>query len=185
MSAGDRARTLRAQQLRAEFDHAFAAPPAPAPGASIDLLAIRCADQGFALPLSDVLAVWTDRKIVPVPAPAAEFLGLVGVRGLVAPVYDLRAMLGYPGSASPRWVALVRAPAPFALAFEHFEQHVRVPADHVIGDLRTAPASSHAFASGSVRTATGPRPLIDLPALYAAVTGGARRASAVQKEDTR
>jgi hypothetical protein len=93
----------RAAELRAVFDHGFAAPPPPLAPPQLDLLAIRCADHGFALRLSEVVAVYTERKIVPVPSPVPELLGLVGVRGLVAPVYDLRSLLGYGTGAAPRW----------------------------------------------------------------------------------
>jgi chemotaxis signal transduction protein len=184
MSQREPAGTTRAQQLRAEFDHAFALAPAGVSEQHLDLLAIRCADHGFALPLSGVVAVLTDRKIVPVPSPAPALLGLVGIRGLVAPVYDRRARLSYPGGAAPRWIALLRAPAPFAVAFDHFERHLRVPSGDVIAAAANA-APSHLFANGSVRTAAGPRPLIDLLALFAAVTGGARLAGAPEREDLR
>jgi purine-binding chemotaxis protein CheW len=144
------------------------------------LLAIRCADHGFALPLSEVLAVYTERKIVAVPSPVPELLGLVGVRGLIAPVYDLHSLLGYGSGAAPRWLALLRAPEPFAVGFELFEQHLRIP----LADVNAATAdgaSPHPFARGSVRLATGPRPLIDLTVLIAAVAG--RRKGAPKRED--
>ena len=171
----------RARRIREAFDSGFAEPPAGEPPAHLDLLAIRCAERDFVLRLSDVRSVSTDRKIVAVPAPAPELLGLVGVRGVVAPVYDLSALLGYPGTVAPRWLALVRAPAPFAVGFEGFEQYLRVPASDVI----MAPADAHSphpFAGGSVKTASGPRPLIDLVALFSAVTG--RRKNASEREDS-
>lgn len=184
MSERGQGATTRAQQLRAEFDHAFGLAPAGDPGEQVDVLAIRCADHGFAVPLSGVLSVLTDRKIAPVPSPSPALLGLVGLRGLVAPVYDLRALLGYPAGASPRWVALLRAPAPFAVAFDHFEGHLRVPARDVIAAAGST-ATPHAFANGSVKTAAGPRPLIDPTALFEEVTGAGRRAGAPEREELR
>jgi chemotaxis signal transduction protein len=176
--------STRAERLRAEFDHSFAAAPAADPGERVDLLAIRCAEHGFALPLSGVLAVLTDRRIVPVPSPTPSLLGLIGVRGVVAPVHDLRALLGYAGSAAPRWVALLRAPAPLAIAFDHFEQHLRVPKSDVIAASASG-ATAHAFASGSVATPSGPRPLIDLTALFSALIERARRPGATtEREDS-
>lgn len=183
MSQRERATTTRAERLRAEFDHSFAAAPAADPGERVDLLAIRCAEHGFALPLAGVLAVLTDRKIVPVPSPAPSLLGLIGVRGVVAPVHDLRALLGFASNAAPRWVALLRAPAPLAIAFDHFEQHLRVPKGDVIA-ATVSGAVAHAFASGSVITPSGPRPLIDLAALFSALTERARRAGATEREDS-
>jgi purine-binding chemotaxis protein CheW len=184
MSEPGQASTTRAQQLRAEFDHAFGLAPVGDPGEQVDLLAIRCADHGFALPLSCVLSVLTDRRIVPVPSPSPTLLGLVGLRGLIAPVYDLRALLGYSGGVPARWVALLRAPAPFAVAFDHFERHLRVPAQDVIA-AGASTATPHPFANGSVKTAAGPRPLIDSMALFEAVTGAGRRAGAPEREDLR
>jgi chemotaxis signal transduction protein len=180
MSTPESRVVTRAAELRVAFDRGFAAPPPPTAPPHLDLLAIRCAEHGFALPLADVLAVYTERKIVAVPSPIPELLGLVGVRGLVAPVYDLRSLLGYGGGAAPRWFALVRAPEPFAVGFELFEQHLRVPLADVI--VATADAAGpHPFARGSVRLATGPRPLLDLTVLFAAVTG--RRKGALERED--
>jgi chemotaxis signal transduction protein len=180
MSMPENRVVTRAAELRASFDRGFAAPPSPPAPPQLDLLAIRCADHGFALPLSEVLAVYTDRKIVPVPSPMAELLGLVGVRGLVAPVYDLRSLLGYGVGAPPRWLALVRAPEPFAVGFELFEQHLRLPLADVFSPSADA-SGPQPFARGSVKLASGPRPLIDLTALFAAVTG--RRKSALERED--
>jgi purine-binding chemotaxis protein CheW len=183
MSERGQPTTTRAQQLRADFDHAFSLAPAREPDKHVDLLAIRCADHGFVMSLSGVLSVLTDRKIVPVPSRAPALLGLIGLRGLVAPVYDLRKLLGYSGGAPPRWVASLRAPAPFAVAFDHFEQHVRVPVQDV-SEAAVGSATPHAFASGSVRTAAGPRSLIDPLALFEAVTSAGRRA-APEREDPR
>lgn len=174
--------STRADEMRWAFDHGFAAPPPAAAPAQLDLLAIRCADHGFALPLTEVLAVYTERKIVPVPSPTPELLGLVGVRGLVAPVYELRSLLGYGSGSAPRWLALLRAPEPFAIGFELFEQHLRVAVADVIVATDEG-TEAHPFARGSVRLAAGPRPLIDLTALFAAVTG--RSKSAPEREDPR
>ena len=180
MSTPESRDVTRAADLREAFDRGFAAPPPPAAPAQLDLLAIRCADHGFALPLSDVLAVYTERKIVAVPSPVPELIGLAGVRGLVAPVYDLRSLLGYGRGPAPRWLALVRAPEPFAVGFELFEQHLRLPLADVFHGTADA-QGPHPFARGSVRLASGPRPLIDLTVLFAAVTG--RRKSALERED--
>jgi chemotaxis signal transduction protein len=170
----------RAAELRAVFDHGFAAPPPPLAPPQLDLLAIRCADHGFALRLSEVVAVYTERKIVPVPSPVPELLGLVGVRGLVAPVYDLRSLLGYGTGAAPRWLALVRAAEPFAVGFESFEQHVRVRLEEVIAATADT-VGPHPFARGSVKLAAKPRPLLDLTVLFAAVAE--RRKGASKRED--
>jgi chemotaxis signal transduction protein len=173
-----------AEALRAAFDRSFAESQAKDAVSQVDLLAIRSGEHEYALRLSEVLAVHTDRKLVAVPGPMPELLGLVGLRGLVVPVYDLRQLLGYPAGPLPRWLALARATSPFAVAFEGFEAHLRVQASDVVAPEAGA-AAPHRFARGSVRTAAGPRPLIHLPSLIEGVTRGNWRESSSEREERR
>jgi chemotaxis signal transduction protein len=171
----------RASELRSAFDHSFAAPLPGEPPPQVDLLAIRCEDHGLVLRLSEVRSVHTDRKIVPVPAPRPELCGLVSVRGFVTPVYDLHALLGYEPAVAPRFLALVRAPAPFALAFAQFERHLRVPGSDIV--VASNEAAPHPFARASVETDDGPRPIIDLLALFKLVTSSTRTRTVPERED--
>src|SRR5688572_94281 len=150
-----------AGELRSAFDRSFAESIAASPPPQLDMLAIRVAEHRYALRLSEVLAVHADRRLVPVPSALPELLGLAGLRGVVVPVYDLRRLLGYAAGVAPRWLALVRAPAPFAVAFEQFEAHLRLPETALIVGNGTNVAQS-SFARGSVETADGPRSVIDL-----------------------
>ena len=173
--------SLSAARLRADFDDGFArAHAAPSPPAQ-DLLLIQVADHSHALRLDQVLAVHVDRKLVQAPGPRPELLGLVGVRGVVAPVYDLRRLLGYSAASQPRWLALVHAAAPFAVAFERFERHLRVPASDVV--LAKAGADSHAFVASSVRSGDKALPLIDLLAIFDDVTTRKRSATTQRREE--
>ena len=107
------------EELRAAFDRTFAFAEQDQAGAQyVDVLAIRVAEQGYALRLAEVLAVHAERKLVPVPSPAPELLGLVGLRGLVAPVYDLRRLLGHAAGPTPRWLALARGTSAIGFAFD-------------------------------------------------------------------
>lgn len=173
-SEGDRL-LLLAAELRAAFDRSFADAHASEPPPQQDLLAIKVADHDYAVSLSELLSIHADRKLVPVPSASPALLGLVGVRGSVVPVYDLRQLLGYPKGAAPRWLVLVRAPAPFALAFEHFEAHVRLPRSELLLATQGDGAPGR-YTRGSVTTESGPRSLLDLPALFAGVSGTVRRA---------
>jgi purine-binding chemotaxis protein CheW len=85
------------------------------------LLAIRVGADPYALRLSEIVGLHADVKIVPVPSPVAQLLGIVGLRGMMAPVYDLAALLGYPPAASPRWMVLAGASQSMGLAFDAFE----------------------------------------------------------------
>jgi chemotaxis signal transduction protein len=144
-------------------------------------IATRCR---YALRLSELLAIHVDRQLVPAQSPLPELLGLSGLRGLVVPVYDLRRLLGYPAGSAPRWLALVRAPAAFAVAFDQLEAHLRVPERALRSGLGAEPAP-HSFARGSIETPEGPRSLIDLGALYEQVMKSLRRASAPEREERR
>jgi purine-binding chemotaxis protein CheW len=174
----------KAAELRVAFDQSFAAHEREHRlVAQVDVLAIRVADQRYALRLSELQAVHAERKLVSVPAPAPALLGLVGLRGLVVPIYDLRLLLGHPAGPAPRWLALARATSAIGFAFDALDAHLRVPAsDIVMPSLSEAGSSS--FAPGSVATASGPRPLIHLPSLIESVTRG-KPGGAPQREGPR
>jgi chemotaxis signal transduction protein len=171
-----------ASELRSTFDASFAKAHAAELPPELDLLEIRVAEQGYALRLSQVLAVHTDRKLVPVPGPRPELLGVVGLRGVVTPVYDLRLLLGYQANKPPRFVAEVRARAPFAVAFELFERHLRVAESDVTLAIAST-NSKHEFAAGGVKSASGLLSLLDLSAIFQEVTSGSRRPRALEREE--
>jgi purine-binding chemotaxis protein CheW len=115
-----------AAALRCLFDSSFAAAASSMTEPLEDLLAIRVGADPYALRLSEIAGLYVDVKIVPVPSPVAQLLGIVGLRGKMAPVYDLAALLHYPPAASPRWMILAGASQPVGLAFETFEAHLQV-----------------------------------------------------------
>jgi chemotaxis signal transduction protein len=166
-----------AARLRANFDASFGHAHATESPPQLDLLLIQVAEHDHALRLDQVSALHVDRKLVQTPGPRPELLGLVGVRGVVAPVYDLRRLLGYSAASAPRWLAVLRASAPLAVAFEQFERHLRVPQSDLVS--ADAGATSAAFVGGRVRSATKALPLIDLLAIFDDVT--LRRRSAIPR----
>jgi chemotaxis signal transduction protein len=127
---------VRAEALRREFDGTFALPVRRGGGDDDDLLAVRVGDTAYAVRLADVTGLAADRPVTPVPTTAPEFLGLVGLRGAVLPVWSLSALLGHGGDrAAPRWLLLAggRGGTPaLALAFEHFDGHLRVRRDQLV-----------------------------------------------------
>jgi len=154
-----------ATRLRAEFDHGFTLPHKSAAPADLDLLLIGVDGHRYALLLSQLLALHADRKLTEAPSPHPALLGLAGLRGAVTPVYDLSRLLGYAAAPSPRWLVQVDAPAPFAVAFERFDAHLRLSRASFArqsGDAKSAPA----HVSGSVTTAEGPVTTLDLLTLF-------------------
>jgi chemotaxis signal transduction protein len=131
-------------ELRRAFDRAFAAPPAGPPEDHVDLLAIRVADQPFAVRLLDVSALVRATKVVPLPPGRPELLGLAGLRGGLVPVFGLAALLGYPQPAEPpRWLLLCGGADTIALAFHDFDGHVRLPKSALHADAGGAPGRRH------------------------------------------
>lgn len=138
-----------AAQLRHDFDQSFAQAPQEAPEAagSEDYLAIRLGADPHALRLAEIASLAPLAALTRVPGPCPELLGLIGSRGRLVPVYDLRALLGYaapalprqapggpPGTQGlPRW-QVVLAAQPVALAFDGFEGHLRLPRQAAAAD---------------------------------------------------
>jgi chemotaxis signal transduction protein len=175
---------ITATQLRADFDGGFARAHPLASPPVLDLLVVHVADHVYALKLSEVAALHVDRKLTEVPSPRRELLGLVGVRGLVAPVYDLRVLLGSAPGGSPRWLAQVVTRAPFVVAFEHFERHLRVPAR----DWAASDAEAHGaqqFVRGSVSTPAGTLAVLDLLAIVESLTHDRRAHVAPERGERR
>jgi len=169
MTATESELSRRAAQLARDFDDAFTRAHAGERPPELELLLIRVAERRYLLRLGQVLSVQADRKLVPVPSPRSELLGLVAMRGMVCPVYDLAPLLGHPPEPGSRWLAQVQSAAPFAVAFQGFERHLRLP----VAALASAPAvdGAHPFTRESAKTEHGPLPLVDLQAIFEGVTG--------------
>ena len=156
-----------AATLRRHFDEAFAAPAASMTECLEDFLAIRVGSDPYALHLSEIAGLHVGVKIVPVPSPVAQLLGIVGIRGMMVPIYDLAALLRYPLKSNSRWFVLARAPQPVGFAFEAFEAHLQLPQASLAGsnaeDSGTGGTVQHL--RGTVRAAGALRPIIHLPSM--------------------
>lgn len=121
--------TTKLAELRHTFDQARAAPfSSEKEEQSVSLLAIRISRDPFAIKVNEIGGLVAGRKIVPVPSPVPELLGLAGIRGALIPVYSLEALLGYGAQTEQtRWLALCGEEDSFALAFGEFEGYLRIP----------------------------------------------------------
>ncbi len=155
----------RALELRRSFDQTFSRPPGAESERSVDLLSIRVSGEPWALRLSEVAGLFAARRITPAPSSVSEMLGLVGLWGGVHPVYSLRALLGYSPGEAPRWMVLVRAGDPVALAFDAYEGHRSVPAGHLV----PAPDGSRAHVREVVQGLDVPRPVLAISSLTEAI----------------
>ena len=171
--------------LRQEFDRSFAQAPRLEREPLEGLLAIRLGGDPYALRVSEIGGIHTDRRIMPLPSPAPELLGVAGLRGQIAPVYDLAALLGYARASAPRWLILLRS-APqqpcMALAFDTFERHFSVSVRHIVsgsGARAASTGAAQAHLTDVVSTDEVVRPIIALQSLYQEVQ--ARSDGIIQK----
>jgi len=156
-----------AKALQNAFDQTFAGTQALEAIPFEDVLGVRIGADPLALRLSEGAGLFVDRKIVPVPSPARELLGIVALRGIIVPVYDLGAILGYPYSSAPRWLLLTRGTTPVGLAFEAFEVHVRVPQASFAKSEASSTAREHL--RGAVQVGGIMRPIIRIDSVIKAI----------------
>jgi chemotaxis signal transduction protein len=118
-----------AAELRNEFDRAYAISlSADQSEQAENLLAIRLGGDLYALRVSEIIGLAKDRKIIPLPGPIPELLGVAGIRGGLVSVYSLAALLGYGlNGSSGQWLALCGTEEPVGLAFSDFEGYIKVP----------------------------------------------------------
>ncbi|WAC73024.1 chemotaxis protein CheW [Roseateles sp. SL47] len=120
------------QQWRDAFDRSFDEPRGlDVWGDAWRVLGIRIAGEPFALLLDELSGLLPAQTAAPYPADLPALKGLVGHRGQVMPLYDLRALLGKGNSSGTRWWAFLRC-APLALGLEDFDGQWRVgPSDRL------------------------------------------------------
>lgn len=163
-----------AAMLREAFDASFAQSPRVGGDAAVDFLAVRMGGDAFALRLSETAGLFADRKVTPVPTTVAEFRGVSGFRGVLVPVYDLGALLGYPPFASGRWLVLA-AGGVLAFAFDGFEGHIRVAPDGITARRDAGSARQvHEIARRGDRA----WPVVDIPAAVEAIRARLPRSTA-------
>ncbi len=160
----DSGHTGRAAELRSAFDRAFAEAPRVELVRPLDFLALRLGGDPFAVRVSETAGLFSDRKITRVPTPVAELRGVAGVRGVLVPVYDLAALLGYAAATAPRWLMIARE-ASVAFAFDLFEGQLRVDQASII--VHDASAREHV--REVARVADVSRPIVHLPSVIAAL----------------
>lgn len=156
----------RLRELALDFDQSFARRPDAREQPFEDFLAVRVAGDACVLRLRQIAGLFNHRRIVPLPSPVSELLGLASFRAAIVPVYDLCALLGRTREPEPRWLALA-ADLPIALGFSELLGHRRLATSDVLREERGQSFTSHA-----PEVARGPEglyPVIDLASVVAAI----------------
>jgi purine-binding chemotaxis protein CheW len=156
----------RARVLRAGFDRSFAEPARIDATVEESLLAVRVGDEVFAIRLAEIAGLHAGKKVTRVPGADPALLGIAGFRGAIRPVYSLAALLGLPARPSPRWLVITAA-APVALAFDVFEQHLRVAPDAI--RPRDASAKDQPYVRDFLCGQQLVRPILHLPSILDAI----------------
>lgn len=171
MSEADPARSSRARELARAFDRSFAIARPAAPPALRDFLAIRVGGDSHAIALMEIAKLVPLGKLTALPGSPAECLGLAGVRGAVVPVYDLRALLGYPvGANTAPWLAIL-AGARVALTLDAIDGHLRLSDSGMSG---AAPTGHSSHIRHVVKTQDAVLPLVDIGSVLEAIRGLSR-----------
>jgi chemotaxis signal transduction protein len=124
----------KVSEMRRLFDTSFAAPAQEHVKKIEQMLAITVEGERFAVRVLEISGVAMNKgKIVPVPSSVPEFLGLMGVRGTVVPVFSLAALLGFHSEAGQtRWLVFCGGKqASMALAFDEMEHQFEIPASEI------------------------------------------------------
>jgi chemotaxis signal transduction protein len=155
-------------ELRSAFDRTFAEPPPVAESARVRLLAIRIGDHGCAVRLEQVSGLEKSRRLVSLPGTPAAFVGLMGLRGVLLPIFSLARLFGEEPSAAEPWVLVCGERDPIGLAVASFDGHVEVaPADVV---PVPAPVSSRRYVNGQVRIRDVETGVVDVASVIEDIT---------------
>jgi len=170
----------KASELRRAFDRARAAPTSfDTESKTEDLIAIRIGPHPYAIRVTEISGLATDKQIAGLPSSISQLLGLAAIRGTLIPVYSLGALLGSrEDTEKTRWLALCGTEEYFGLAFGKFEGHVRISREQLHGAEDAGAASTHV--THVARTAGELRPVISIPLIRETIEE--RRRTGVSKE---
>ncbi len=174
-----------AERLKREFDDAFAAPRIASNGAGEMVVGIRVAGHAYALRMSQIGGLARDRRIVAIPSPVPELIGLAGVRGELVPTYSLAAWLGHGREPTTRWLALCGAGERAGLAFGEIERQLAIDPGQLVSARSAAqlvaPPETAEHVRDWLRTDGDTRPIIDVGSILEAIQRRCR-ADAAAKE---
>lgn len=157
-----------AADMRLAFDQTFAVMPGDTSEDTERFLAVELGGDYYVLRLMEISGLFADKQVVPLPSHAPDLLGIASFRGVLVPVYDLRALLGYPAGPLPRWLAVVAAEPSVALAFDHFDGYVDLPSDAVAQEV--APDKLRQHVARTIRHDNLVRSIIDTTSIVKAIS---------------
>lgn len=157
--------------LRRSFEEGFASLPRPQAEGVESLILIRIAGEAFTVRRLQTAGLARNAQILRVPSRIPELLGVTAIRGTLAPVFDLAALLGLPSggvqpAAQTRCLALNRGEPLVAFAFDEIEGQAEISCADFF-DYQESPA--RACIRQLVRIEDTVRVVADIPALVEAI----------------
>jgi chemotaxis signal transduction protein len=150
----DTAIVLKFEELKSSFDRTFQEAHVERDRELVHLLIVRIGTAKFALKVGDLAGLARVQTVVPIPTTDSRLLGLAGLKGRMAAVYSLAALIGSPAlsTEAERWLVLCRFEKGIALAFTAAEGTRMVPSSELCPVSSGAPPhATDAVGSGSSR----------------------------------
>jgi len=119
------------ERLARAFDREFALPFASEHRELRDLIVTRLGTHWYALPVDELAGVHQKTTIRFLPDAPPQCRGLAGLRGRIAAVYDLGAVLGSPSPEISSWIVQTKADPDVALLVPRADRYLRVPRDNI------------------------------------------------------
>jgi purine-binding chemotaxis protein CheW len=170
--------SVSAAQLREVFDQGFAQAVAPDKTPWQDFLQIRLDGHVHVLALDEVSCLQPLSWVTPIPGPLPALIGLIGHKGELVPVYDLRTVLGRAASVTPSWMVVGRH-TNVALAFDAFDRHLRHPGTAVARPAGNPAPGNHIRAH--LRVDGQNWPIVSLAAVGGSIQEAARQCAQQQE----
>ncbi|WP_437728452.1 chemotaxis protein CheW [Sorangium sp. So ce861] len=180
----------RLAALQAAFDASFAEPARTRAEEPARALAIRAGDRRLLVRVEELAAVEPCRRIVPLAGGPPGLLGLVGLRGRLAAAYDLAALVsGRPRAGvdaaagpAPRWLLVCAEHPDVALAIDEIEGHASISVEGARSAAGEREGAGE-LVTEAVEVDGGPRGLLRVAAVAAAILRRAQRGAERPKED--
>ena len=157
-----------AAELGRIFDESFVREAVSSYARYERFLLIRAGEEPFAVRTLDIAELLAGRRVIRVPSRMPETLGILAVRGVVIPVFELARLLGRSASGRRQsWVMVINRESPIALAFDKFDGQVEVPQSAVYDDDRPDPQT---YVQQIVKIGAAVRAIVDVGSMVRAIS---------------
>jgi chemotaxis signal transduction protein len=157
-----------AAELSRIFDESFVRETISSYARYERFLLIRAGEEPFAVRTLDVAELVAGTRVVRVPSHMPETLGILAIRGVLVPVFELARLLGRSASGRRQsWVMVINRESPIALAFDKFDGQVEVSQSAVYDDDRPEPQT---YVRQIVKIGASVRAIVDVGGMVRAIS---------------